>query len=105
MIMEEIPDKIFFSISEVSKIVGVKPYVLRYWENEFPLLRPEKNEAGQRRYRRKDVEMALKIKSLLYEQRYTIAGAKRRLKEETEKERFSISSFRKELEEMLKLLD
>lgn len=100
--MEEIPDKIFFTISEVSKIVGVKPYVLRYWENEFPEIKPQKNEAGQRRYRKKDVEMILKIKRLLYEQKYTIAGAKKKLKEE---EKISFLSLRKELEEILKILE
>lgn len=74
-----IPDKLFFKIGEVCEIVGVQAHVLRYWESEFPMLQPQKNSAGQRTYRRKDVEMALRIKELLYEDGYTIAGAKRKL--------------------------
>jgi DNA-binding transcriptional MerR regulator len=74
-----IPDKLFFKIGEVCELVGVQPHVLRYWETEFPMLQPQKNRAGQRTYRRKDVEMALRIKELLYDERFTIAGAKRKL--------------------------
>jgi DNA-binding transcriptional MerR regulator len=74
-----IPDKLFFKIGEVCDIVGVQPHVLRYWESEFPMLQPQKNRAGQRTYRRKDVEMALRIRELLYEEGFTIAGAKRKL--------------------------
>ena len=77
-----IPDKLFFKIGEVCEIVGVQAHVLRYWETEFPMLQPQKNRAGQRTYRRKDVEMALRIKALLYDERFTIAGAKRRLQTE-----------------------
>lgn len=77
-----IPDKLFFKIGEVCEIVGVQAHVLRYWETEFPMLQPQKNRAGQRTYRRKDVEMALRIKALLYDERFTIAGAKRRLQSE-----------------------
>lgn len=75
----EIPDKLFFKIGEVCDIVGVQAHVLRYWETEFPMLQPQKNRSGQRTYRRKDVEMALRIKELLYEEGFTIAGAKRKL--------------------------
>jgi hypothetical protein len=71
-----IPDKMFFRIGEVSEITGVKPYVLRYWESEFRLLRPNKNKSGQRVYRRRDVETALEIKDLLHLRKFTIAGAK-----------------------------
>ncbi|MGH9845865.1 MAG: MerR family transcriptional regulator, partial [Blastocatellia bacterium] len=77
-----IPDKLFFKIGEVCDIVGVQAHVLRYWETEFPMLQPQKNRSGQRTYRRKDVEMALRIKELLYEEGFTIAGAKRRLSSE-----------------------
>lgn len=75
----EIPDKLFFKIGEVCELVGVQAHVLRYWESEFPMLQPQKNRAGQRTYRRKDVEMAFRIKELLYGEGFTIAGAKRKL--------------------------
>ena len=75
----QIPEKIFFKIGEVCDLVGVQPHVLRYWETEFPMLSPQKNRAGQRTYRRRDVEIALRIKELLYEDLYTIAGAKKKL--------------------------
>lgn len=74
-----IPEKIFFKIGEVCDIVDVQAHVLRYWETEFPMLSPQKNRSGQRTYRRRDVEIALQIKELLYEDLYTIAGAKKRL--------------------------
>src|SRR6202008_4549331 len=74
-----IPDKLFFKIGEVCELVEVQAHVLRYWESEFPMLQPQKNRAGQRTYRRKDVEMALRIKELLYDEGFTIAGAKRKL--------------------------
>ena len=74
-----IPDKLFFKIGEVCDLVGVQAHVLRYWESEFPMLQPQKNRAGQRTYRRKDVEMALRIKELLYSEGFTIAGAKKKL--------------------------
>ncbi|MGE0884270.1 MAG: MerR family transcriptional regulator [Blastocatellales bacterium] len=78
----EIPDKLFFKIGEVCEIVGVQAHVLRYWETEFSMLQPQKNPSGQRNYRRRDVEMALRIKQLLYEEGFTIAGAKRKLSSE-----------------------
>ena len=74
-----IPEKLFFKIGEVCELAGVQAHVLRYWESEFPMLSPQKNRAGQRVYRKRDVEMALRIKELLYEDEYTIAGAKKRL--------------------------
>jgi DNA-binding transcriptional MerR regulator len=74
-----IPEKLFFKIGEVCDIVGVQAHVLRYWETEFPMFSPQKNRAGQRTYRKRDVEIALRIKELLYEELYTIAGAKKRL--------------------------
>lgn len=74
-----IPDKLYFRIREVSELTQTKPYVLRYWETEFPTLRPVKSKSGHRLYRRADVEMVLEIKHLLYELGYTIPGARKRL--------------------------
>lgn len=76
----EIPDKLYFKIGEVSEILGVEPYVLRYWEGEFPQLSPKKSGTGHRLYRRKDVELLLRIKHLLYEKRFTIEGARQTLR-------------------------
>src|SRR5581483_4289972 len=76
-----LPDKLYFKIGEVAKLVGVKPYVLRYWESEFSILRPGKTLSRHRLYRRKDVETLLEIRRLLYAERYTIEGAKRRLRD------------------------
>ena len=73
---QEIPDKLYFRIGDVSRIAGVKPYVLRYWESEFSMLGPKKSGTNHRLYRRKDVEMVLEIKRLLYEKRFTIEGAR-----------------------------
>jgi DNA-binding transcriptional MerR regulator len=75
----EIPDKLYFKIGEVSELLGVEPYVLRYWESEFPVLSPKKSGTGHRLYRRKDVELLLRIKHLLYEKRFTIEGARQTL--------------------------
>jgi DNA-binding transcriptional MerR regulator len=75
-----IPDKLFFRIGEVSQLVGVEPYVLRYWESEFPGLAPKKSSTGQRMFRRKDVELLLNIKHLLYHEKFTIEGARKALK-------------------------
>jgi DNA-binding transcriptional MerR regulator len=79
MALPEIPDKLFFKISEVCEIVGVEPYVLRFWETEFPNFAPEKSKSGHRVYKRKDVENVLRIKELLYEKGFTIAGARKYL--------------------------
>jgi DNA-binding transcriptional MerR regulator len=76
----EIPDKLYFRIGDVARLCEVPAYVLRFWETEFPQLKPNKGGTGQRLYRRKDVEMALRIKSLLYDQGYTIPGARQALK-------------------------
>jgi len=78
----EIPDKLYFKIGEVSELLGVEPYVLRYWETEFPPLAPKKSGAGHRLYRRKDVELLLRIKHLLKEKRFTIEGARQWLQSE-----------------------
>jgi len=77
-----IPEKIFFKIGEVCDLVGVQAHVLRYWETEFPMLSPQKNRSGQRSYRRRDVEIALRIKELLYDDLFTTAGAKKKLQNE-----------------------
>jgi|UniRef100_Q02D32 DNA-binding transcriptional MerR regulator len=78
----EIPDKLYFKIGEVSELLGVEAYVLRYWESEFPVLSPKKSGTGHRLYRRKDVELLLRIKHLLYEKRFTIEGARQTLQSE-----------------------
>jgi len=115
----QIPDKNFFSIGEASKITGVKPYVLRYWESEFNLLRPARRESGHRKYTRKDLEVIGEIKELLYEKRFSIAGAKKHLLEEKknrkeelkldwEKDSAAISALKdtkKAIKEVLKILE
>jgi DNA-binding transcriptional MerR regulator len=106
----EIPDdKRFFRIGEVSRIVGVKPYVLRYWEMEFPTLRPRRSDSKQRTYQREDIKTLLKIKSLLYEEKLTIAGAKKRLKS-AKKTRSAppdhlLREIKEELGQILKMLE
>jgi DNA-binding transcriptional MerR regulator len=108
-----IPDKLFFRIGEVSQLVGVEPYVLRYWESEFPGLSPKKSNTGQRMFRRKDVEMLRNIKQLLYEKKFTIEGARKALKSEkvppvAQETLFPLgdplSGIRRELADILKLL-
>jgi DNA-binding transcriptional MerR regulator len=115
----EIPDKLYFKIGEVSDLLSVEPYVLRYWESEFPSLSPKKSGTGHRLYRRKDVELLLRIKHLLYEKRFTIEGARQWLQSETRKPAGKASAkrlqqklfsddplpeIRRELEEILQLL-
>jgi len=78
----QIPNKLFFKIGEVCEITDTQPYVLRYWESEFSALAPAKNSSGQRIYRRRDIETVLRIKELLYDEGFTIAGAKKRLEAE-----------------------
>jgi DNA-binding transcriptional MerR regulator len=82
-----IPDKLFFRIGEVSKLCVLPAYVLRFWETEFPQLKPGKSNTGQRLYRRKDVENVLRVKNLLYEEGYTIQGARQFLKTESKRDR------------------
>jgi DNA-binding transcriptional MerR regulator len=112
----EIPQKLYFRIGEVSNLIGVEPYVLRYWESEFPSVAPKRSGKGQRLYRRKDVEILLKIKHLLYEKRFTIEGARQLLKMRkvrpapaapTQRQLFTadpVPEIRRELTEILKLL-
>ncbi len=74
-------EKLYYSITEVGEITGLKPHILRYWETEFPFLRPKRNRAGNRAYRKKDIEMIMLIKKLLYEEGYTIEGAKHKIRQ------------------------
>lgn len=119
---QEIPDKLYFRIGDVSRLAGVKPYVLRYWESEFPSISPKKSGTGHRLYRRKDVELILEIKHLLYEKRFTIEGARKAIdvrgkpaakpqvaKASAQAGLFGaaapdVSRIRRELEDILKLL-
>jgi DNA-binding transcriptional MerR regulator len=116
----ELPDKLFFKIGEVATIIGVRPHVLRYWESEFSALRPMKTRGSHRVYRRRDVELAMLVRRLLQDEGFTIAGAKKRLRE-LERDRVSsepdpvavrevgmraeMLAVRKELGELLKALD
>jgi DNA-binding transcriptional MerR regulator len=77
-------EKLYFKIGEVAKLVGVKPYVLRYWETEFSMVRPGKTRSKHRLYRRKDVDMLMRIKELLHDRRFTIEGARKHLRNETD---------------------
>ena len=77
-----VPDRPFYKIGDVCELTDTQPYVLRFWETEFPQLAPKKSRAGQRIYQKKDVDLVLRIKKLLYEEEYTIAGARRKLEEE-----------------------
>jgi DNA-binding transcriptional MerR regulator len=105
----EVPDRLYFRIGEVSEITGVPSYVLRYWESEFPALQPRKSGGGQRLYRKRDVIMLLEIKKLLYQERYTVAGARRRLAEREDRARrvemrATLQRLRAGLEEIVKQL-
>src|SRR5436309_10956323 len=108
----EVPDKLYFKIGEVARLVGVKPYVLRYWETEFSVVRPGKTRSKHRLYRRKDVETLLEIRRLLYNERYTIEGAKRRLREtsrpptseEPKPEALTLATVRDELRDLHRIL-
>jgi DNA-binding transcriptional MerR regulator len=109
-----IPDKLFFRIGEVSELLGVEPYVLRYWESEFPALAPKKSSSGQRMFRRKDVDLLFNIKHLLYEKKFTIEGARKALQDQPKKSApvrqeslFAgdpLPEIRKELAELIKML-
>jgi DNA-binding transcriptional MerR regulator len=85
IVATEVAEKLYYRIGEVEQITGVPAYVLRYWESEFKLLRPKKNPAGQRLYRPRDVELVQRIKTLLYDERLTLEGAKKRLLAESRK--------------------
>lgn len=94
----EIPDKLYFRIGEVAKLAGIKPYVLRFWESEFAGLGPKKSGTGHRLYRRKDVELILEIKRLLYEKRFTIEGARKVLEARPKREPHKQAAPRKQAE-------
>lgn len=118
----DIPDKIYFRIGEVARLVGVPPYVLRYWETEFPEIAPKKFGTNHRQYRRKDVETVLEIKRLLYDRRFTIEGARKHLSARKRSEPKAkppvaqaplfaeaphpvLKEIRRELEEILRMLE
>jgi DNA-binding transcriptional MerR regulator len=96
--------RLYYSISEVSDMIGVKPHVLRYWESQFKMLRPKKGRGGARMYRKRDIEVLFEIKQLLYDQRFTIAGARRRILDERAdtKEQIELPFSRLDREEMLR---
>jgi DNA-binding transcriptional MerR regulator len=107
-------EKLYYSISEVARITNLEPYVLRFWEKEFPMLKPKKNKGGNRHYQKRDIEMVNQIKHLLYEENFTIAGARKRLRKinaNPEKKRLVLKAkserilgeVKKELEDILKL--
>lgn len=97
MTVANYPKKLFYKINEVSRITGVKPYVLRYWESEFKQLKPQKDVNDQRRYRREDIDMVEQIKSLLYEERFTIEGARKKLKRKNKADKTSTDARKKRL--------
>lgn len=92
----EIPNKLYFRIGEVAKLAGIKPYVLRFWESEFAGLGPKKSGTGHRLYRRKDVELVLEIKRLLYEKRFTIEGARKMLEAKPKRDAAKAAAPRKQ---------
>lgn len=107
-------EKLYYSISEVARITDLEAYVLRFWEKEFPMLRPKKNKGGNRHYQKRDIELINQIKHLLYEENYTIAGARKRLRQVAtgpEKKKLVLKAqsktllgeIRKELKDILKL--
>ena len=111
-----IPDKLYFRIGEVAKLCRLPAYVLRFWETEFAQLKPVKGSTGQRMYRKRDVESVVRIKKLLYEDGFTIAGARQQLREETKADRnqaalpfpvnssVNVARLRNELEQILRIL-
>ncbi len=104
--MRSIPTgRLYYSISEVSDMIGVKPHVLRYWETQFKMLRPKKGRGGARMYRKRDVEILFEVKQLLYDHKFTIAGARRKLLDERgTKEQMELTFARTDREEMLRAL-
>jgi DNA-binding transcriptional MerR regulator len=115
--MKQIPEKLYFKIGEVAEITKVKPYILWYWENEFKIISPKKSSSKQRVYRRSDVELILDIKNLLYKEKFTLEGAKKRIKEiqaekakqlnfpfSEAKYRSTLKSIKKELTSIKKIL-
>jgi len=116
--MTNIPDKMYFKIGEVSEITRVKPHILRYWENEFKIISPKKSSTRQRVYNRRDVELIIEIKRLLHKEKFTLEGAKKRIKElqaekakqlgfpfSEEKYRSTLNSIKKELNSISRILE
>lgn len=116
--ISSLPPQSFYRIGEVARVANVEPYVLRFWETEFPMLRPTKSQTGQRLYRRSDVEIVLQIRTLLYEQGFTIAGARKHIREEmnaskttpplpldTAPQQATLHAIHKELRDLLDLLN
>ena len=109
----EIPEKLYFRIGEVSKLTRTPAYVLRFWETQFPILKPKKSSTGQRMFRRREVELILEIKKLLYEQGFTIEGARKKLASDSRQralpfqqaDRQGLRQIRKELMDLLKMLE
>ncbi len=104
---QKLPSKLFYRIGEVSRLTGLEPYVLRYWETEFPQIKPDKGKSKQRLYSKKDLETILQIKQLLYKEGYTIAGARRKLNGRGDVSNFdeAIETAKKELREILEMLE
>jgi DNA-binding transcriptional MerR regulator len=100
------PSKLFYRIGEVSRLTGLEQYVLRYWETEFPQIKPDKGKTGQRLYKKKDLDTIFQVKQLLYKEGYTIAGARKKLnnREEQDTAEAVIESAKKELREILEML-
>ncbi len=97
--------KLFYRIGEVSRITGLEPHVLRYWESEFPQIKPDKQKSGQRLYDQKDLDTILRVKQLLYKEGYTISGARKKLHSKGEQDLGAvIETAKKELREILELL-
>jgi len=109
-----VQEKLFYKISEVSQQTGLEPYVIRFWETEFPTLHPRKSKGNQRTYTKREIDLIVEIKRLLYQEKLTIPGARKRLKSSSQKNnrqknsqnevRHSLSSVKKELEDILQLL-
>ncbi len=105
MILKELKvKKLYYSISEVSRITNLEPYVLRFWETQFPQLQPEKTGANVRRYRENDIELIKRISYLLYEEEYTIPGARKQLRNRRKSHQELLHEVRQELGEILELL-
>jgi len=103
-----IPDKLFYKIGEISEITNIEPYVLRYWESEFPFLKPRKNKGGQRLYVKSDLDLIITIRDLLYKEGYTIEGVKKKFNEKKVGKNFvsieTIQDIKKKLKDILKML-
>lgn len=100
-----LPSKLFYRIGEVSRITGLEPYVLRFWETEFPHLRPEKRKSGQRLYTKKDLDNIIQVKELLYQQGFTIDGAKKKLRRRSGRETVDVvERVTREIRELIEIL-